>query len=409
MRSLRYLIVLTAALGMLAITNVQAQQRMVLWEEFTQWNCPPCGQANPGIEKMLGENWKNVIHIWYHGNFPDVNDDPMYLFNSSDHQGRYNYYSINSEPQCAIDGQQYQQNAQDYLGDPQDTNYDKTLLANAEGASTPVSIAITETPDGSGGAGVHIVVSSTQALSGNYMLRVAVVKAVVDTPNVGTPYRNPEVQFLNVMQKMLPDYNGSSVSIATAGGQQTFDFTYSGTDIMPTNNPSHVFVVAWVQNDANKHILNTSSDYISTTMAAAPSFMVADPGQTNSFNPSVTNSGSTPIKVISSLTTSAPNAWQVNYNVNSGTTAYTGADTTTVAAGQTASYKVNFAMTGGKGIGHAALALQEVNGDTVINSINDFYSASSDVNTAIVDETAGNTTRASVYQSALSSISNSSH
>src|SRR5579863_10130946 len=110
MRSLRFLIVITAALGVLAVANVQAQQRMVLWEEFTQWNCPPCGSTNPGLEKVLYSKYRNAIHIWYHDSGPDANDDPMYLWSpaTNDIVGRQNYnnlgYTHSGIPAAALDG-----------------------------------------------------------------------------------------------------------------------------------------------------------------------------------------------------------------------------------------------------------------------------------------------------------------
>jgi hypothetical protein len=406
MRSLRYLIVLTAALGMLAIANVQAQQRMVLWEEFTQWNCPPCGQANPGIEKMLSAKYRNAIHIWYHGTFPDVDDDPMNHFDVSDQNGRYSYYSINSEPQCAIDGKQSTPSG-GYLGDPQDTTYDKTVLTSAEGVSTPVSIAITETPDGNGGASVHIVVSSTQALTGQDMLRVAVVKDIIDTTHMpGNPARNPEVEFLNVVQKMLPDYNGSSISIANAGGQQSFDFTYTSSNVMSTSNPSRTFIVAWVQDDQSKQILNAATDFYPVIMPPAPATLtIAAPAATSTLNQTVRNSYTSSATVISSFSASVPNAWQAGYTIN-GTAAPSGApDTTTIDAGQSANYIGNIVMTGGKGLGNATLSLNETVGDTAFISSYQFFSISNDVNTLFIDGT-DNANRTSAYMASLNAASN---
>jgi len=405
MRLLRYFFIF-AAFSFVAISNVFAQtpQRLVLWEEFTQWNCPPCGAINPVLEPMIQSQYKNVISIWYHGNFPDANDDPMYLFDQTDHQGRYDYYSVNSEPQARIDGNVYTPSGS-YAGSPQDTAYDQRILATEKATATPLTLAITETPDGLGGTNVQVVATSTSALSGNYTLRVAVVNAEVDTLDEGSPYRNPEVSFINVVQAMLPDYNGKSISLQ-ANTPQTYNFNYNPGNIMPTGNIPKIFIVAWVQNDVNHAVINAATDfYDAGTSVLAPTITIGDPGKTLSTNTAtLTNSSQSPMTVFTSLTSNAPSTWTVNYSVGeqSSEQTYTDTNTTIVPPGGSVSFAVKFVAPNPGGTAIAQLQVTEAIQDTSYKQIGLYYSATNDLNTLIMDMT-GQTTRASVYYDALAS------
>lgn len=382
MRSVRFLIIV-AAVGMLGFATTQAATRLVLLEEATQWNCPPCSQVNPYLKPFLDANKGSIIGIRYHGAYPDYNDDPMYLWDSKDHSSRYQYYSVSGEPTTVFDG--IIESGSPSTESNATTNANN--LSTRLGVATPLTLTVTETVNGSV-VTVNINAASTAALTGNYKLRVAVVKEVVDSMVgasglIPTAGGNGEKSFENVVQRMLPNAGGTAFSIS-ANGQQSFQFTYNTNEILPGNS-SNVFVVAWVQNDDTKEVVNAGMDngfYFINTVPA-PITKVAAADATNTFTVSVPNRLNASATFTANLTSlHLPASWQASYTVNGQT--FTDTSSVTVAAHATATYQINYKMTGGKGIASGAFNVLQKIGDTLYTSVTSIYAASSDVQTVIV-------------------------
>src|ERR1035437_8715502 len=81
----------------------KAATRLLLFEETTQWKCPPCASLNPLFEAFLKQNSTKAIAIRYHGWWPGTDNDPMYHFDLDDHQARINYYPIGSKGEPCVD------------------------------------------------------------------------------------------------------------------------------------------------------------------------------------------------------------------------------------------------------------------------------------------------------------------
>lgn len=77
-------ILLLAGLGILSM-QIYAQERLVLFEEFTGENCPPCASANPGLMQLINSH-NNVEIIKYQSPIPS--GGPIYNQNTSDVQAR---------------------------------------------------------------------------------------------------------------------------------------------------------------------------------------------------------------------------------------------------------------------------------------------------------------------------------
>jgi hypothetical protein len=375
MRIIRYL-VLTLTFGILVLGNAQAANRIVLFEEGTQWNCPPCASLSPYFEQFLKDNSQTAIGIRYHGWWPGANNDPMYLFDQADHQARFNYYAINSEPMIEIDGT-YQTSGFSSGYPAQWKSYVSTRL----GKATPLSLSVTES-EGAGGYTVTVTATSTAALSGAYKLRVALVQNEVEAQG-GT---NGETVFENVVQKMLPDAGGSDFAI-NANQTKTFTFNYTAGAVTDINK---VFAVVWVQNDANKEVINCATD-VATVLVTnmSKSMLVGAPDAKNVFTFTAKNPSMSPVSVDLVLNSGLlPNNWECAGKV--GTNNFADTHTFTLAGGDSAKVEIDVTMTGGKGIASPKLTiLPSGRSSSASGSSVTFISASNDVQTVVISADGG--------------------
>jgi hypothetical protein len=98
-------VVFTLLLVCLASTTALGAQRVVLCEDFTNYNCPPC----EAIEDTMNFIFKSYIdqgilaplryHVWW----PDPSD-PWWLNNQPDQSAKVTYYGVNYVPTFRYDG-----------------------------------------------------------------------------------------------------------------------------------------------------------------------------------------------------------------------------------------------------------------------------------------------------------------
>ena len=93
-----------ASLLMLVTLRLSAQnERVLLFECFTNTSCGPCAQQNPALDALINANGDRIAAIKYHMNWPGAND-PMYLDNTVDNNARKGVYNVNSVPHTVVDG-----------------------------------------------------------------------------------------------------------------------------------------------------------------------------------------------------------------------------------------------------------------------------------------------------------------
>ncbi|MGD8396677.1 MAG: hypothetical protein PVF43_14505, partial [Candidatus Eiseniibacteriota bacterium] len=81
-----------------------AARRTVLFEESTNWGCPPCYTANPTIHDFLEYySVAQVVAVKWHVWWPASND-PFYNYNTAPVQSRIGYYGISAAPDVVVDG-----------------------------------------------------------------------------------------------------------------------------------------------------------------------------------------------------------------------------------------------------------------------------------------------------------------
>lgn len=242
--------VLAVILILFSVSALQAQARkIVLLEEATSATCNPCALYNPGLQSFLSKNLGGIISVRYHAWWPNATPlDPMYLLNTTDNRNRIYYYSINSVPTYVLDGTKY--------GGPSDTELIRSQMLERMREPAPAEIYIT-TDRGYDSLRTQIeVVPQFDPGVSNLVLRAAIIERLVTYVNA--PGTNGEKQFGDVMRKMLPDGDGSPITGFKVGDTLRFAFTQA---VDPDWIPEDLSVVAWLQNEDTKEILQANIDF----------------------------------------------------------------------------------------------------------------------------------------------------
>jgi hypothetical protein len=218
--------------------------KVVLLEDFANISCPPCVTSNQIIESLLHGSYAGKIAVVkFPTNFPSPND-PFFLENASLCTSRIVYYNVLYAPTIVVDGI-LKPSATD--SDEVKEKIDERLVENA-----PFKITVnTSFQDSS-----LIVNINVQAinLAGINMADLILYTTVVEN-DINYEAPNGESVFYNVLRKMLPSDNG-----LTLQGISNTTLNWE-TDLFSNWNPDNLHVVAFIQNNQTKEVLQTGSDY----------------------------------------------------------------------------------------------------------------------------------------------------
>ena len=232
-------------------------QRIPMFETFTSSTCPPCVPGNIQLESIFSANPNKYTSLKYQMSFPGAGD-PYF---TDEGGNRRNYYGISSVPRLEIDGgwdsnpsELNQQDFDAYYNIPSFVNL--TATYSIGGQSIQVDASIDPIDDN----------------ASNFLVVHMAVFEYETTQNVGT---NGETEFLHVMKKMLPNFNGSSISPLQAGVSQTVSQSYdfNGSYRLPDDAQDPINhsiehsieeftdlgVAVWIQNSLTKQILQSTS------------------------------------------------------------------------------------------------------------------------------------------------------
>ncbi len=217
----------------------QVIENDVVVEHFTQASCGPCAVRNPAFDAMLEENRFRVAPIKYHTSWPGV--DPMYNQNSADPDARVFYYGVGGVPQAFLNG-----------SDANLAPSDAPTIVDMSQELTDFIIELDEsmTMDGNG-ANINVKITAKNDVNlNNLVAHVVVTEEMVEyeTP----PGTNGEQDFPQVMRKMFPDAQGTSISAQTAGMETNLSFTYDYPDFVDV---SLLRTVVFIQNNSNREVL----------------------------------------------------------------------------------------------------------------------------------------------------------
>ncbi|MCR9103111.1 MAG: T9SS type A sorting domain-containing protein [bacterium] len=213
---MRAAILFILALFMLQATETTAQvQKRVLVEHFTQASCPPCAAQNPAFNNMLFDNWEKLVTIKYQTSWPGF--DPMNEQNPGEVQSRVDYYGVTGVPNVIMGGTLDAGTAgQATVGQ----------IDNIHAEMTPIEMdmshSISADLDSMFITAVIKNVSADEFNPGNTVAHIAIVEQEILFPE--PPGSTDELDFYNVMRKMLPDADGTSLGAIAAGDSVVLAF-----------------------------------------------------------------------------------------------------------------------------------------------------------------------------------------
>ncbi len=242
--------------------SMAQSQRMVLIEEFTQASCGPCAAANPGFNTLLSANTTKAVSIKYQTVWPGV--DPMNEHNPGDVANRVKYYGVQGVPVGMIDGNVKEGNPGIFTQTDIDAEY---------GVASPFTVTINHWFNAANDSiFINCEVTCTKDITlTKPALRVAMIeKNIKFTTAPGT---NGETEFSNVMRKMYPNGNGTTIATSWTIGQKKI-VSFSAKIPSYIYNKAEIATLAWVQDDANKNVLQAS--YSPTVSAPIVNMPVAE-------------------------------------------------------------------------------------------------------------------------------------
>lgn len=217
-----------------------------LYEEFTSSTCGPCALQNPPLDAVLAGNPLTHSLIKYQVDWPGMGD-PYYI---PECRLRTQYYEnltapklyINSKPQWVAGMTQKVYN----------THQGILATINIEIATAVILDDNTVI--------VEANITALEAAAAGLKAHIAIVQKTT-TGNTGT---NGETEFHNVLMKMLPDADGTTLEAMNAGDMVTLSETYnmSGTFM---EDPSDLLAVIFVQDDNDRTVLQSEMAHISIT------------------------------------------------------------------------------------------------------------------------------------------------
>ena len=232
---------IVTALVMLFSLKVNAQnERVLLFECFTNTSCGPCASQNPALDALINANADRVAAIKYHMNWPGAND-PMYLHNTVDNNARKGVYNVSSVPHTVVDGIRYA-NVPSGLS--------QNVVNNWLNIESPFEMRLSyEVDEAANTITVHVMGRASQAVPGTIKLYIGVIEREIHYTSA--PGTNGERDFYSVMKKLLPSASGVSIGNVEAGSY--FAYTYSW-ELANVYNNDQLDAIAWIQNINTKEV-----------------------------------------------------------------------------------------------------------------------------------------------------------
>jgi hypothetical protein len=226
-----------------AVMAFSQSQRLVLLEEFTQASCGPCATVNPTIEALLNSNPEKITSVWYHTSWPGY--DPMNLHNPVDVAARVGYYMAPSNqyvPYSVLDGNYYNGSASGWNINTVNARY---------AVPSPFELHLRyQVPATNDSVYLTMLAKCTQAVSGPLLAHNIVIETNIhfNTP----PGSNGEKDFKNVMDKMLPTKDGTTLPTSfVAGDYQLIETSWKFANVYDVTKISGI---GFIQNKSTKEI-----------------------------------------------------------------------------------------------------------------------------------------------------------
>jgi hypothetical protein len=215
-------------------------QRMVILEEFTQASCGPCATVNPSIEALLNSNPNIITSVWYHTSWPGY--DPMYLHNPVDVNSRVSLYQVTYVPFSNLDGNYYSGSA---------TGWNINTVNARAAVPSPFDLQLHYfIPATNDSVYLTMLAKCTQNVSGPMTAHNIVIETNIHFNTA--PGTNGEKDFKNVMDKMLPSKDGTTLpSSFVVGDYVIIETSWKFANVYDVTKIS---AVGFIQNKTSKEI-----------------------------------------------------------------------------------------------------------------------------------------------------------
>ena len=235
-------LLILASLLMLVSVRLNAQNdRILLFECFTNTSCGPCASQNPALDALINSNADRVAAIKYHMSWPGSND-PMYLHNTIDNNARRSVYNVNSVPHTVVDGIRFG-NVPSGLS--------QNMVNNWLTIESPYEMRLGyEVDEAANTVTVHVMGRASTDISGSLKLYVGVIEREIHYNSA--PGTNGERDFYSVMKKLLPTATGTSLGNVSAGDYFAYTFTWEMANVY---NNDQIDAIAWIQNPESKEVI----------------------------------------------------------------------------------------------------------------------------------------------------------
>ena len=221
--------------------------RISLLEDFNNASCPPCVIPDAYLPQWTKDNHDKVIVITYHAWWPG-STDPMYTINPTVNQNRIrDYYGVQGVPSYAVNGKNIDITL-NFNAEAENIKRIDDAVTAAEGMS-PIDITFGYTIENDKYQ-VKVNVVSSEELSGNKKLRVAMIEGYIEDPSAGSILD----KFYDTVREMYPNGPGTGLNLA-ANEAFELDFT---VDMHADWDPTDLQLVAFVQDDDTKEVLQAA-------------------------------------------------------------------------------------------------------------------------------------------------------
>lgn len=230
-----------ASLLMLVCLKTNAQnERVLLFECFTNASCGPCASQNPALDALINNYGERIAAIKYHMNWPGAND-PMYLHNTVDNNARRGVYNINAVPHTVVDGIRFSEQP-GYLN--------QNTVNNWLDIESPLDLRLQyELDEVDSVIYVHVMGRASAAITGQCKLYVGVIEKEIHYTTA--PGTNGEKDFYSVMKKLLPSASGEYIGEMAVGDYFAYTFSWEWANVY---NVDQLDAIAWVQNQNTKEV-----------------------------------------------------------------------------------------------------------------------------------------------------------
>lgn len=233
-------LVLASLLMLIALKTNAQNERVLLFECFTNTGCAPCAQQNPALDALISNNGDRIAAIKYHMSWPSSND-PMYLHNTADNDSRRGVYEVNSVPHTVVDGIRFANLP---------SGLSQNMVNNWLNIQSPLDLRLSyELNEADNIITVHVMGRASTAISGNCKLYVGVIEKEIDFNSAPGP--NGERVFYSVMKKLLPTATGTVIGEMAAGDYFAYTFTWEWANVYDVEQ---LDAIAWVQNYNSKEV-----------------------------------------------------------------------------------------------------------------------------------------------------------